>query len=146
MKDIVSAIDLAIAIDPATYTANNTPAAIDLQNFDAASIVIAIGVGGITFDTANKIEFQVTHSDDDVTYTDVADDDIIGATGITTGIVKALTAAHPSASVHRFGYRGGKRYLKVLANFSGTHAVGTPIAAFVMQGHPHHATYVSAAG
>jgi hypothetical protein len=34
--------------------------------------------------------------------------------------------------VYRFGYKGGKRYLKLLADFSGTHGTGTPVAAVVM--------------
>ena len=52
------------------------------------------------------------------------------------GTVKALTSAHASADVYRFGYRGGRRYLRLLADFSGTHGTGTPIAAEVVCGHP----------
>ena len=35
----------------------------------------------------------------------------------------------------RFGYVGGKRYVKLLAAFSGTHGTGTPIAGVVIRGH-----------
>lgn len=38
------------------------------------------------------------------------------------------------AGVYRFGYVGGKRYVKLLAAFSGTHGTGTPIAGVVIRG------------
>ena len=52
---------------------------------------------------------------------------------ITSGIVRALTAAHAAATVQKIGYKGGKRYIKLLADFSGTHGTGTPIAAEVVR-------------
>lgn len=133
MKDIHSDITVVSAIGAAVLSADNTPAAIDLQGYNAAEIVLAIGVGGITFTATNKIEFKVTHSDDGATYTDVTDEDVLGVSDISGGIVKALTSAHAAADVSRFGYVGGKRYLKVLADFSGTHGTGTPIAAVVIK-------------
>jgi hypothetical protein len=135
MKDLHSHISVAVLIGNATLSADNTPAAVDLQGYNAAEILLSIGIGGITFSSSNKVEFVLTHSDDDVTYGNVADADILGKTGITGGIIKALTAAHAAAAVYRFGYKGGKRYLKLLADFSGTHGTGTPIAATVIKGH-----------
>ncbi len=135
MKDIHSAITAVAAIGAAVLDADNTPAAIDLIGYDAAEILLAIGIGGITFSGTNKIEFKLTHSDDNTTYTAVDADDVLGAASVGTGgIIKALTAAHAAAAVYRFGYKGGKRYLKLLADFSGTHGTGTPIAATVLKG------------
>jgi hypothetical protein len=132
----------AVAIGAAVLTADNTPAAIDLQGFQAANIMIAVGVGGITFSGVNKIEFKLTHSDDDVSYADVTDADVLGVTGVVTGIIRALTAAHAAAAVYNVGYIGGRRYLKLLADFSGTHGTGTPIAAIVNRSHPNIAPHV----
>ena len=74
-------------------------------------------------------------SDDGVTYAAVTDDDVVkdayAPTSITGGIVRALTAAHAAATVQKLGYVGSKRYVKLLADFSGTHGTGTPIAAIV---------------
>lgn len=139
MKDMHSGLTVVSAIGAATLAADNTPAAIDLQGFNAAEIILAIGAGGITFSGSNKIEFVLTESNDDSTYTAVADDDVLGATVATGGIIKALVAAHATASVYRFGYVGNKRYLKLLADFSGTHGTGTPIAAMVIKGEPFDA-------
>lgn len=136
MKDLHSSISAAVLIGNATLSADNTPSAVDLQGFDSAEILLSIGVGGITFTGTNKIEFVLTHSDDDSTYTNVTDADMLGVSGISSGIIKSLTAAHAAAAAYRFGYKGGKRYLKLLADFSGTHGAGTPIAASVIRGNP----------
>lgn len=135
-KDISTSVSPVQAIGPATLNADNTPAAIDMGNFDAAVICISVGVGGITFDTTNKVEFKLTHSDDDSTYTAVAQEDVKGATVGTGGIIRSLVAAHAAASLTEVGYHGGKRYLKLLADFSGTHGTGTPISCVVVRGLP----------
>jgi hypothetical protein len=137
MKDIHSDMFVTTVIGAAVLDADNTPTAIDLAGYEAAELILSIGAGGITFDATNKIEFVLTHSDDNVTYTNVTDDDVLGKTGITNGIIKALTAAHASAANYRFGYRGAKRYIKLLADFSGTHGTGTIIGAVAIKSHGH---------
>lgn len=129
------------AIPPAVLSADNTPAAIDVRGYGAALLLLHIGVGGISFTGTNKIEFVLTHSDDDSTYTNVTDDDVItdsnAPASISNGIIRALTAAHAAATLQKLSYVGGKRYLKLLADFGGTHGTGTPIAATVVRGLPH---------
>ncbi|MBZ9985676.1 hypothetical protein LB572_01050 [Mesorhizobium sp. BH1-1-5] len=134
MKDLHSKLAIVNAFGPVVLAADNTPAAIDLQGFNAAEIELAIGVGGITFDATNKIEFKLTHSDDNVSYSAVTDADMLGVSGIANGIIKSLVAAHAAAESCRYGYKGGKRYLKLLADFSGTHGTGTPLYAAVIKG------------
>lgn len=127
----------AVLIGAATLSADNTPASVDLLGYREASILLHVGVGGISFSGTNKIEFVLTHSDDDSTYSNVTSDDLIldsyAPASITSGIVRALTAAHAAATIQKIGYIGGKRYLKLLADFSGTHGTGTPIAAQVVR-------------
>lgn len=136
MRDIVSRLAETQVVGPAVLTADNTPAALDLAGFNSAAILISVGIGGITFTTTNKIEFVVTHSDDDSTYTNVTDADVQGVTGVTNGIVRSLTAAKAAADTAptEIGYVGNKRYLKVLADFSGTHSTGTPISVVLVKG------------
>lgn len=137
MKDIHSASKAVVAIAAASLTADPTPPAIDRRGYDAVEFYLAIGVGGITFDATNKIEFKLTHSDDNVTYEAVAQSDVLGATVGSGGIVKSLVAAHAAAAVYRFGYVGNRRYTKLLPDFSGTHGTGTPIAALAQLGYGH---------
>ena len=136
MRDGHSGVKPILAIGPAVLAASTTPAAINLAGFKSAEIVIPVGVGGITFSGVNKIEFVLTHSDDDVTYTPVTDADMLGVSGISAGVMKALVAAHAAAAVYNYGYIGGKANIKLQAAFAGTHGTGTPIAAMVLKGNP----------
>lgn len=129
MRDLYSRVKNVLALGAATYSADNTPVAVDRAGYQSAMLALSIGAGGITFTGTNKVEFVLTHSDDDSTYTAVTDDDMQGVTGISSGIIKTLSAAHAAAATYKFGYIGGKRYLKLLADFSGTHSTGTPFAA-----------------
>lgn len=136
MRDIVHNLGVITAIAPAVYVADNTPGAIDLLGFHSAAIVLHVGAGGITFTGTNKVEFKLTHSDDNVTYDPVLVTDLqnIGSVG-AGGIIYALTAAHADPTVTKVGYKGNRRYLKLLADFAGTHATGTPFSAMVLKGH-----------
>lgn len=136
-RDGAHRISVLALIAAATLAADNTPASVDLRDARSATILLNVGVGGITFSGSNKIEFILTHSDDDTTYTAVTADDLIldsyAPATITGGIVRALIAAHAAATIQKIGYIGGKPYLKLLADFSGTHGTGTPIAVLVVK-------------
>lgn len=122
-------------IAPATLDADNTPAAFDIGTADACTIAVNVGVGGITFSTTNKVEFKLRHGDTATAAEHVAvgADDVVGVTVGTGGIVRELIAAHAAASVTLFGYVGGKRYVSLLADFSGTHGTGTPMSALAIR-------------
>ena len=145
MKDLHSLIEARHVLGPVVLAADNTPAAIDRQGYESAELVLGIGIGGITFDSSNKIEIKLTHSDDDSTYTDVATADMIGVTVSGSGIIKSLVAAHAAAAKYRFGYRGNKRYLKLLFDFTGTHGTGTAVDATWLFGNPSVAPIADAA-
>lgn len=137
MKDLHSGFKAVVAIAAASLNADPTPPAIDRRGFDAVEFLLSIGVGGITFDATNKVEFKLTHSDDDTTYVAVVQDDVLGVTVGAGGIVKSLIAAHAAGAAYRFGYKGGRRYLKLLPDFSGTHGTATPISAIALLGYGH---------
>lgn len=142
MKDLHSKLNIAV-IALAALAADNTPVALDLQNYNSAELLLGVGIGGITFDATNKIEFKLTHADDkaDGTAPDPGDftavdiDDVLGVSAVGTGgIIKSLVAAHAAAAAYRFGYVGGKRWVKLLADYSGTHGAATPLALFLIKG------------
>lgn len=141
MRDLVSNIGVRTAISPAAYNADNTPPAIDISGFESAAVLIHVGVGGITFSDTNKVEFKLTHADTtDGTYSAVTANDVQGVASVGVGgIIRSLTAAHASPTVTKIGYIGGKPFLKLLADFSGTHGAATPIGATVVGGHPNKA-------
>lgn len=139
-RDGATQLTPAFTIVPATLAADGTPVAIDMRGYRSATVLIGVGVGGITFSGTNKVEFVAEHSEDGSTYSDLTDDDVIkdayAPSTITDGIVRALTAAHAAATIQKLGYIGGQRYLKVTPDFSGTHGTGTPIFVLVLLSNP----------
>ena len=138
MRDMHSTISAVVAVPAATYNADNTPANVNLATFDGALVLIQTGVGGITFSGVNKIEYILRHGDstDAATHTPVAATDVAGVVWAAGGIVRSLVAAHAAPSVTEVSYIGTKENISVLADFSGTHGTGTPIAVTVLRGFP----------
>lgn len=138
-RDLHSQIKVVQLIAAATYDADNTPVELDRRGFRSVEIILAIGVGGITFTGTNKVEFKLTASEDETaggTYADVTADDLLGVTSVTDGIIKSLIAAHGAAAVYKYGYIGYANFLKLLADYSGSHAAGTPLAAIAVLSDP----------
>lgn len=137
MRDLVSKLKLVQVFGPITISADQTAVVTDLQGYNSAVVEVAVGVGGITFDADNRVEFKLEHSDDNVTYTSVTAADLEGAdvpATVTTGYYLSLIAAHAAATVQKFGYIGGKRYLRHDIEFTGTHGTGTPISVTLIKG------------
>lgn len=134
MKDAHSGIKVVSAIDAANLKVDSTPAAIDRQGFNSVEFVLSVGVGGITFDGSNHLDFVLSHSNDDVTYDLVSASDVLGAASVTSGVIKSIAAAHAAAKAYRFGYVGGRRYLKLKADFVGSIATETALAAVAILG------------
>ena len=139
MRDLHQVLNVGQLLGNAVIAADSTPVAVDLAGYKGAEIILCIGIGGITFSGANKIEFVLTHSHDDSVYANVVDADMLGCAPISNGIIKALTSAHAAAAMYRFGYVGPRRYLKLLADFTGTHGTGTSLAAACVRGYPSFA-------
>jgi hypothetical protein len=121
-------------LPPASYDADNTPASFDIGLAESCTVFVNVGVGGITFSTTNKVEFVLTHSD--VTgegFEAVTQADVKGVTVGEGGIIRALTAAHATPSVVKVGYVGRKRFLRLLADFSGTHGTATPMSVLAVR-------------
>jgi hypothetical protein len=97
------------SINPQSAAAAVNGAGVDLAGADAALVLIYTGA----FTGAGQAA-KIQESSDNSTFTDVADADLIGVTGNTTGF--ALTAN----SVAKVDYVGTKRYLRVRLDVSGT--------------------------
>ena len=124
----------AVLIAPAIYTADTTPVSVDCAGYDGATVCLVIGAGGITFSGTNKIEFVLEHSEDNSTWANVTTADMIGVTIASGGIIRALVAAKAAADVVLYRYKGPRQYLRLTADFSGTHGTGTGISAALIRG------------
>jgi hypothetical protein len=122
---------------PAVYAADNTPVEFDIGQNDALTLLLSVGAGGITFSGTNKVEFVLTHSDvSGGTFVPVTQNDIVGMTVAAGGIIQSLIAAHATPTVYEGGYVGGKPFLRLLADFSGTHGTGTILSCIGVRGRP----------
>ena len=132
----------ALQIQTITAGALNT-GDVDLQGFESAQVVVEFGdideMGGSPVGAA-KIDVRLEHADDDGTgsagaYSDAVLSDVVGPTSVTSGVV-----ASPTTDVVplRFGYVGGKRFLRVTLTPTGL-GNGGPVGVLVLQGHPQHA-------
>lgn len=135
-RELHSNVSSAMLIAPSTPSADTTPVAVDLLGYQAAMIMLYIGIGGITFSGANKIEFVLEHSADNSAWAAVTQADMSGVTVAAGGIVRALTAAKAAADIQEMSYVGGRRYIRLTADFTGTHGAGTPMTAFAVRALP----------
>jgi hypothetical protein len=138
MRDLANNVVVAQSIAPVVGTADANGTGIDLKGFESATIVVNTGIEGDTLSSSVKIDFKLEDSDDNSTYAAVTSG-IIDATANASGIILTLDANAETPQVTVVGYTGGKRYVRVVADFTGTHSNGTPIAASVIKGHPIHA-------
>ncbi|QRY66546.1 hypothetical protein JVX98_19310 [Ensifer sp. PDNC004] len=113
MRDIVHNLKIVQAIAPAVLAATTEGAAIDLKGVESIALVINSGaiVGAGDF-TAKLQESDTTTPAD---FTDVPDDYVLGE----------LPEDLAANSVAKVGYRGHKRYVRLVLTKNG----GTSIAA-----------------
>ena len=115
MKDLYSEIGVVAAVAPATLTATNTSAAIDLQGFDSACAIIQTGaIAGAGNFTPSFTECATSGG----VYTAVAAADLNGS----------FTDPLAASSTYKVGYRGNKRYIKTVLTLNS----GTAIVAGVV--------------
>ena len=136
MRDLNNNIGVVQSLAPAARSSDADGTGVDLQGFESATIVIDMGAEGITLSSTNKIEIELEHSDDNSTFTDVTSSaDVIGATPDSNGVIATFDDVAEAPAVSTVGYIGGKRYIRAVANFSGTHGSATPLAVSVIKGH-----------
>lgn len=123
MRDLSRNLKTVAALAPAVLTATGTGASVDLKGADGAAFVVATGalVGAAVF--AAKLQ----DSDDGSTFADVAADQVDSNAPAT------LVAA----SSYKVGYRGFKRYARVVLTYtSGTSLAASAVAVLDMVDRP----------
>ena len=113
-----------------TGTADITGAACDMKDYDGCLISVNVGNSGDTLSGSVKIELEVQTSDDNSTWVAAADNVITGAvTATNTGSFALIDAPAEDSAIFTTAYIGRERYVRVVANFTGTHTNGCPISA-----------------
>lgn len=123
-RDLEGSVDFIQSLAPASRTVAVSGASADLRDYKSAMAVISAGAAG---GTTPSFTFEVQESDDDATFTAVADTDLNGTEPV-------ITAGN---AVYRIGYHGFKRYVRVaITAVSGTSPT-LLCEAGVLRGEPH---------
>ena len=143
MKDMSNSVATAVSIKNAVKTSAENGTGVDLQGYESATVFVDVGAEGDTLSSSVHFEISLEHSDDNSSFSDVAQADIVDGTISGSGIwlkLDGTAGGNPDTAgdIFRVGYRGGKRYIRVVLAKTGTHSTGTSIGAFVMKGHARH--------
>lgn len=144
MQDLSNNIELGNSIINAVKDAAENGSGIDLQGFEEATAVVSVGAEGDVLSTSVYFEVSLEHSDDDSTYTDCVQADIVNGTIAAGGIWLKLDGSaggdpDTAGGQWQVGYVGGKRYVRLVLAKTGTHTNGTPISGLVVKSRPRSA-------
>lgn len=113
------------SLRPEARTASENGTGVDTAGYESATALIDVGAW-----TDGVHTFQVEESDDDATYTAVADADLRGSEPV-------VDAADDDDQIYEIGYFGDKPYLRVAVIVSGSPTTGAVYSAEIVLGHPH---------
>lgn len=138
-QDMYHNQDEVVSLVPAVRTADTNGSGVDLRDYDGNLICFNVGAAGITLSPTNKIDLRIEASDDNSTFTAVADADLMNyvSGGAATGTVAVLDDPAKAPLLYATQYIGQKRYVRAVLDYAGTHGTGTPISAVVKRGFPH---------
>jgi hypothetical protein len=139
----------------ATRTASANSSSVDTQGFGSGHFTAFYGAAGDTLSGTVTIETKLQHSDDNSTWVDCADSDIIveRKNGNTTGLAVGTAAGATTTGVAfratassqltggisvRVGYIGSKRYVRLVDSRAGTQSSGTASNVVAVLGNPEY--------
>lgn len=126
MKDIYSALNFAQSLAPAARTASANGTGVDLRGYNSALVVID---SGAYTDGTHTPKLQ--ESDDNSSFSDVAAGDLNGS-------FTAIAASGQQNQLFKVGYKGVKRYVRVVMTVAGA-TTGAIYGAAIIRGHSHDA-------
>lgn len=122
-KPLNDELSVVQSLVPATRTADANGSSADLEGHHAAMAVIDVGAY-----TDGTHTFEVQESDDDSTWSAVADGDLEGTEPV-------VDAAGDANTVHEIGYRGTAKFIRVVVTATGTTS-GADYGASIVRGLP----------
>ena len=141
MQDLTHNIVVSNSIINAVKTAGANGTTVDLKGFEEATAIVDVGAEGDTLSGSVYFEISLEHSDDDSTFTDLVQADVINGTIAAGGIWLKLDGTTngdqgTTGGDWQIGYVGGKRYLRLVLAKTGTHTNGTPISGVIVKSRP----------
>jgi len=144
MKDLSHNISVGNSLINAVKTAGANGTTVDLQGFLSATAVVTAGLEGDVLSGTKSFTVALQHSDDNSTWTDAVQADIVNGTIASGGIWLTLDGSDggdpgTTGGEWQVGYVGGKRYVRLVLAKTGTHTNGTPLSGIIVKGTPLHA-------
>lgn len=125
LRDLHNSVGVANSIDPAAHTATVEGKGVDTRGYDSCEVVVACGT---VTDGTHVISLEESDDNVDANYSAVASADLLGS-------APTLSSSNEEQAF-RFGYRGGKRYVRVISTVSGA-TTGGVYGAVVEVSHAH---------
>jgi hypothetical protein len=125
MRDLHNNISAAISVAPAVRTATVNGSGVDLQGYEAAEAIVHFGAY-----TDGTHTPKLQESDDNSTWSDVAAGDQLGS-------FSAVSSGGGANTIQAVGYKGAKRYIRVVLTLAGT-TTGAGSEALVVRGRKRH--------
>jgi len=141
-RDLLNDIEIAQALAPQTVQAAALDSGdIDMQKADSLAVTVAVGNIVDVLTASDRLDLKIEHADDDGTgspaaYAACTDDEVIGFTGLTSGLFMSIDDTAKENKRHAIGYKGDKRFVKVTATPVSL-ITGGPIAMVAIKGHLH---------
>jgi|TARA_R110000765_G_scaffold49159_5_gene100055 hypothetical protein len=145
MKDLSNNVVIASSLINAVKTAAANGTGVDLQGYESALAVVAVGAEGDTLAANLNFQISLQHSDDNSTFTDCVQAEIVDGTIAADGnwlILDGTTSGDPGTAggVWQVSYVGGKRYVRLVIDKTGTHSTGTSISGLIVKGAARHSS------
>lgn len=129
MRDLHNNVAVSQLLPSLIRTADATSATLDLAGYDAAEVTVNVGASGDTLSGTVYWDFILQESTDGTVFSAVADADCLSKgnalTTVTDGVFATVDSTDDDNTTYKIGYGGGKRYLHVKADATGTHSNGT---------------------
>lgn len=141
MRDLANNTNTVVVVAPAVITGDTNGTGVDLQGFSSCQLTVSTGVEGDTLSSSVKFEYYLEDSDDNSTFAAVTSNLNTTGKGVdSNGVFLLLDANGETPQITTIGYIGGKRYVRVRIDATGTHSNGTPMSITGVQGNPQDAT------
>ncbi len=129
MHDLYHNVAVQQALNPVNATATQTSSTIDLQGYNSATVVVALGTAGDTLSGSVFWTLTLQESSDDSSYSAVT------TAGLLNGAASyVVNSSSLDKTAYNFAYIGGKRYVQAVITKTGTMTVGTPLAVIGLKG------------
>lgn len=138
MKELLGRTSPAVSLTAVSRSGDANGTGVDLAGYGSALVIATVGIHA-DLSGSNYIALELEESDDNSTYTDVAAAEMrceSPASASTGGQFLLVDAISEDDVIAQVAYMGSKRYIRAVANVTGTLTNGIICSAVVLRGDP----------